>query len=153
MTTEEVLEKNKLIAEFMEIQEFAEQDIRPQGDLISWETYYYYCKNEFFVTKWFKTPALSFDYFVQNSKYHTNWQWLIPVVEKIESIHDDFHGYFGVHITSNSCAIQGTKLNTSIENPHYAYFAEWHGTTKIEATYIAVVNWIRWWNQKQKEDV
>jgi hypothetical protein len=129
MTTEEVLEKNKLIAEFM------------GGKMIV--TDYHGINIIEFPDKSTKD--------LHGLKYHKSFDWLIPVVEKIESIHDDFHGYFGVHITSNSCAIQGTKLNTSIENPHYAYFAEWHGTTKIEATYIAVVNWIRWWNQKQKE--
>lgn len=86
-------------------------------------------------------------------KFYTDWNWLMPVIEKIESIYDEFHGYFGVHITSNSCTIQGTKLRLDKDNPHYAYFADWYANTKIEATYIAVVNWIKWWNQKQKDEI
>ena len=83
----------------------------------------------------------------ENFKFHSSWIWLMPVVEKIESIHDDFHGYFGVHICSNSCVIQGTNLRTDPENFHQAYFSEHYGDNKIQATWLAVVSFIKWWNE------
>jgi hypothetical protein len=83
-------------------------------------------------------------------KYHSSWDWLMPVVEKIESIYDDFHGYFGVHISSNSCYIQGTKLRTEPGKEHYAYFNEATLSTKILSTHCAVYLLILWYN-KQKE--
>ena len=83
-------------------------------------------------------------------KYHSSWNWLMPVVEKIESIYDEFHGYFGVHISSNSCCIQGTKLDTRPGKEHYAYFNEVVLSNKKEATHIAVYQFIQWYN-KQKE--
>jgi hypothetical protein len=82
-------------------------------------------------------------------KYNKSWDWLMPIVEKIESIYDDFHGYFGVYISSNSCTIQGTRLNTSIENPHYAYHNDVTLNTKIESTWYAVVQFIQWYNTQQ----
>lgn len=84
--------------------------------------------------------------------YHNSWAELMPVVEKIESIHDEYHGYFGVHIVSNSCTIQGTKLDTRPESFHPAYFADHYHDTKLLATYEAVVSFIQWYTTKQSAD-
>ena len=81
-------------------------------------------------------------------KYDTSWDWLMPVVEKIESIHSSFHGYFGVHISSNSCCIQGTRLDTRPGKEHYAYFNEVVNETKILATFYAVYQFIIWYNKQ-----
>lgn len=97
-------------------------------------------------------PSWSDNYLtIGDLQYNTSWDWLMPVVEKIESIWDDFHGYFGVHISSNSCCIQGTKLNTTIENPHYAYFNEVVADTKIQATWQAVTGFIQWYNNNTQD--
>lgn len=118
-------EDNELIAQFMGF-EFIDDDpeVYPDGYWLDLP----YCQSKDF-------------------EYHENWDWLMPVIEKIESIYDDFHGYFGVYISSNSCTIQGTKLNTTIENPHYAYYNSECRETKIESTYHAVVLFIKWYNQ------
>lgn len=92
-----------------------------------------------------------FDLFAM--KYHSSWDWLMPVVEKVESIETDFDGYFQVHISSNGCTISGTRLNTSIENPHYAYFNDVVHESKISATWLAIVQFIQWYKTQTKQDV
>lgn len=94
---------------------------------------------------WHATP-------VQELNYHKDWSRLMPVVEKIESIHDDFHGYFGVHINSNGCTIQGTKFNTNPGKEHYAYFNDVTHETKILATHYMVYQFIQWLNQQKQKD-
>lgn len=84
-------------------------------------------------------------------KYHSYWDWLMPVVEKVESIETDFDGYFQVHISSNGCTISGTRLNTSIENPHYAYFNDVVHESKISATWLAIVQFLQWYNTQTKQ--
>lgn len=84
-------------------------------------------------------------------KYHTSWDWLMPVVEKIEAMHDKFHGYFGVHISSNGCTIQGTKFNTTPGKEHYAYFNDVTHETKILATHYMVYQFITWYNQQKQK--
>jgi len=86
-----------------------------------------------------------YDNVLTSLKYNYSWNDLMSVVEKIESIYDNFHGYFGVHISSNSCSIQGTNLRTDPENPCYAYFNETYGDNKIQATWLAVVSFIKWY--------
>ena len=81
--------------------------------------------------------------------YHDSWNWLMPVVEKIESIYDDFHGYFGIYIRGNGCTVQGTKFRPDVAMPRYVYYDEVTLATKIEATHKAVYNFIIWYNQNQ----
>lgn len=75
-------------------------------------------------------------------EFNSSWDWLMPVIEKIEKIHDSFHGYFAVYIGSNSCTIQGTNLRTDPNNPHYAYYNNVTLDTKINSVYEAILNFI-----------
>lgn len=66
--------------------------------------------------------------------YHASWNWLMPVVEKIEGIKnsDDYE----VDIFSNCCDIGGKFEAT--------------GKTKIEATWRACIQFIQWYNNQNK---
>jgi len=65
--------------------------------------------------------------------YDKDWNWLMPVVEKIEyiPISDDVNVRWDVCIYMKTCTI-GMKGTV--------------GTTKLEATYKAVVEFIKWYN-------
>ena len=104
-------------------------------------------------------PELCLRHKLHNLKYHSSWDWLMPVVEKIESIHDKHHGYFGVHISSNTCSIQGTNLWKSLllaipfdaskpYGPVYCSDTNAIFDTKIESTWYAVVSFIKWYNKE-----
>jgi len=90
--------------------------------------------------------------FNQNTmRFDKSWDWIMPVVEKIESIYDDHHGYFTVHIHSNACDIQGTNLWKAIEPESIygdVYMSDPNAifNTKIESTYYNVVQFIKWYN-------
>lgn len=93
--------------------------------------------------KWWDAKAL---------QYHSSWDWLMPVVEKIEEIEDEHHGHFGVYINSNGCSIQATNLRTDeplADPPHY--FDEVISVTKNQATWKAVINFILWYNSTSKQ--
>lgn len=85
-------------------------------------------------------------------KYHEDWHCLMGVVEKVESTYDEFHGYFGVHISSNSCSIQGTNLRTDPKSFHPAYMSDPNAIfdTKLNSTWYNIVKFIGWWNEYQK---
>ena len=82
-------------------------------------------------------------YFIDELKYHEDWNWLMVVVEKIESL-----GYnidtMKVDITkyqsSQFCGIyiDGKRI--------YTNYCE----TKIEAVYNACVEFIKWYNTQNK---
>jgi hypothetical protein len=75
-------------------------------------------------------------------KYSSDWNWLMPVVEKIEGLHSIFeHYYLNVRISQGYVQIEGVKghriyFNTSVEGG------------KIKATYKAVVEFIKYYNDR-----
>jgi hypothetical protein len=89
-------------------------------------------------------------YSLSDAKFHSSWDWLIPVVEKIENIKCSVNGRFGVYISSNNCAIQSTKLFMSDRNDRY-YF-DICDDTKFNAVYKSVIEFIKWYNTKEYED-
>jgi len=86
---------------------------------------------------------------VKNIKYHSSWNCIMPVIEKIESIKDDHHGRFGVYINSNNCHIQSTKFRSIETNQNY-YFADYTLETKLLSTYQAIVEFIKWYNTQDR---
>lgn len=78
-----------------------------------------------------------------NGGYHQSWDWLMPVVEKIEQ-------QFTVKIIryadecSNICEIETTEYNPL--QIAYCYGYDYDGKTKIQVVFDAVVEFIKWWN-------
>ena len=74
-------------------------------------------------------------YFIDELKYHEDWNWLMIVVEKIESL-----GY-RIEIVKHICRIYLSNKETIIISEN---------TPKIEAVYNAVVEFIKWYNNQNK---
>ena len=68
--------------------------------------------------------------------YHTSWDWLMPVVEKIESLRD-----------ANGDAYRFTidMCNAQIEGTHIEIIG---GAYKLNTTYKAVVKFIQYYQKK-----
>lgn len=119
-------ENNKLIAEFMGGLYNNQSRLSLQSNEI-WLPYHGVCS-----------------YKSNNGKclqYHSSWDWLIPVVEKIESLD------FRVEIIDTRVDIEdfrgfefSKRFEPIVEN------------TKIEAVYNACVTFIEWYNSAQKEN-
>lgn len=73
---------------------------------------------------------------IENLKYHSSWDWLMPVVEKIETID------FVVIIKQGECVIVNNSGNTP-------KFIQQVSTTKIESTWLACVEFIEWYNKNK----
>ena len=70
-----------------------------------------------------------------NLQFHSDWNWLMEVVEKIESL-----GY-RIEIVKHICRIYLSNKETIIISEN---------TPKIEAVYNAVVEFIKWYNNQNK---
>tara|TARA_R110000796_G_scaffold171140_1_gene288146 strand:+ start:1686 stop:1979 length:294 start_codon:yes stop_codon:yes gene_type:complete len=70
--------------------------------------------------------------------YHDSWDWLMPVVEKIECTHDDKGDCFNVMMEAFECTISGLGLTLCL-----------NGHTKMDATYKAVVEFIKEHNDER----
>ncbi len=122
-------ENNRLIAEFM-----GGQRVLLDKDVYNMPTHNSLC------------------YGVNELKYHTSWDWLMPVVERIRSVTSYDRDRFGTEVV-----IYGNK--TSIKSGGYG--EKEHGKlffnrtirgkyNSKEHTYEAVVEYIKWYNKNKK---
>ena len=89
---------------------------------------------------------------VEELLYHKSFDWIMPVVDQIESIKDEYHGRFGVYISSNTCTIQATNFRPDKripDPPHYFDMAT--ADTKLDAVWHVVVRFIKWYNTRKNE--
>lgn len=78
----------------------------------------------------------------KKTKYHTSWDWLMPVVEKINKIAIDDYGQVEVVIYPSHCEIytSGRELLIEVEDR----------SSLIYNMYLTVVAFIQWYNSNQK---
>lgn len=123
MKTEEIIENNKLIAEFMGWDKYNNGVYYTPFDDAS------YCGGE---------PTHIVNY-PQHLKFHFSWDWLMPVVKKIENL-----GYT-VTIAGILCKI--TKV-LDIENP-VASLVCGDRSKKLEIVYETIIQFIKWYNENK----
>ena len=89
-------------------------------------------------------------------KYHTRWDWLMPVVEKIESIRHIGIDAIYFKIEGKTCQIwtyfdvkEFLRLTGDDKNEGNKFRVGHTAKTKIEATYHACVDFIKWHNSQK----
>jgi hypothetical protein len=84
------------------------------------------------------------DRFLDCTEYDTDWNWLMEIVEKIESLTD---------INSNGCfmLLESIGFNAKfIFDDGTRILKDSKGETKMEATYNACVEFVQWYNNQNK---
>lgn len=75
--------------------------------------------------------------------YHDSWEWLMEVVNKINSFEENGVFTYGVIIAPEACVIERPTQYGNIENEH--------GATLIEMVYLTIVEFIEWYNKEVKK--
>jgi len=84
-------------------------------------------------------------------KFHASWDWLMPVVEKIESIKIPQVAYgFEFSIKGKRCITLSKITGEDVVVIGFHNYDKKYFYTKLEATWLAVVEFIKWYN-KSKE--
>ena len=128
-----------LIAEFMDIKE-----IESSYDSYGEQLPYWYTPYLGYRTGSYDAPNNSFEQFLQQAKFRTSWDWLMPVLEKIVK----------------------TKIGDGIKYVEYPYLRTFgmineetgdfmvrlngsqlfQAKELFEATYDAVIDFLQWWS-------
>lgn len=129
MIVQSILEGNKIIAEFLGINPqriVSEMPINKDGN---------YCNGNGDLDKYGNPCYLVY---APSLQYNSSWDYLMPVVEKIES------KGFDVFINGLYCRITDSGMsNFEIESGDVK--------SKIEAVWLAVVEFIKWYNSQKQE--
>ena len=126
MTNEEIIEGNKLIAKFMG------GKFRKSKD-----------KNA--LDKYFDLKDKGYFYYENEICYHASWDWIMPVLEKIEQIGCIIEISYSLVCMCRICVIwkkHEKALNIINDNNG--------GLEPIIAIYKSVVEFIKWYNQNTK---
>lgn len=125
-------ENNKLIAEFLGFIAISEENFLADNYKVSDED---------------KLMIL------EATKYHSDWNWLMEIVEKIESLGAN------VWVVKNKVKVTiigelAQKLNNSLYDTEFeGYDFEYYTQeTKIEAVYNACLEFIKWHNSAKKDE-
>jgi hypothetical protein len=124
-----ILEGNKLIAEFM--------GAKPCKD---WQGYDGYEHPHWLHFQWSNRVQDNlelYSYRYSQLEYHSSWDWLMPIIERIESL-----GY-------------RWEIGMSTISP-YHYCKIWsigsiEGISPLDAIYGACIEFIKWYNQNEKK--
>lgn len=116
-----VTENNKLIAEFMGKEVITEKDFLAYN--------YEELKDNMYIDT--------------TLKYHSSFDWLMEVVEKVENLHEANNVLIGTNLTYIQIHNKATNEQETFKGV---------GQTKIEAVYNAVVAFIEWYNSAGKEN-
>ncbi len=135
MTQQEIISGNKLIAEFMGAKKTGASTSLGNGKI----------SNEYRVNVTEQIEAIFYDKEgawndFKDLKFHSSWDWLMPVVEKIESLSKNPCIQWWATIYANTCSIADEDENVICDVP---------ANTKIEATWKAVIDFITWHNQNK----
>ena len=128
---ENITENNQLIAEFMGVFD----KILSTGNIHSWSDAPFYYTTEDTKEKVIKNIC-------KYSKYDLDWNWLMGVIEKIESLptmKDNGNFFFEIHQDSVT-VFNSTRMDIVIEVIGQG--------SRINNTYQAVIEFIKWYNNK-----
>jgi len=78
---------------------------------------------------------------ITNMKYHSSWEWLFAVVEEIKEL--------GYDVSISSVGLWCTYI--SRDDIYESEITSMGGMKPIENTFIAVVNFINWYNKNKKD--
>jgi hypothetical protein len=144
------MEKNKLIAEFMGVKPIMESP-----------NVYSYVDSPFISIRE-DNPEKVMEGIGEYVKYHTSWDWLMPVLNVIEKMgativinsnFNPFHNitFHQVTISIESGTLSDSKKTFCTDGFKYKKHSQ-SSTNKIIEVYNSVVNFIEWYYQTLKEN-
>jgi len=81
-----------------------------------------------------------FDHLNTKALYHISWDWLMPVVEKIENLHD---GEYFFDICGRRSRISIMVNHNTDDNATIVEFHALNSSSKMEAIWLSVVEFIK----------
>ncbi len=136
ITTEEILEYNKMCADFL-----GAKNVGKKGYL----KLDYYQHDLFNRTEWSNTYQDNIEVdtlLVSSMRFHLDWNWIIEVIEQIENL----PAKYVVVIKDSTCDIH----NIFIKDKPFNFYARYGMLNKRQAAVKAINTFLIWYNETDK---
>lgn len=134
MTQKEINDYNEMCASFL-----GWEKLDTDSEMQTWKVLYKNNEGEYKYTL--------------NMQFHSDWNFIIEVIEKIELLSDKFHGCFRVIIDSNTCTIKSSNLKIDNHRFSYTYHSECISETKKEAVVDAINEFLTFYNHDNYDTI
>lgn len=124
MSKQEILEGNKIIAKFMQYNDIDCHECK-HSDVCN----HLQC-------------GLSTQEKIEQFKFHSSYDWIMPVVEKIEQLLFPNDVFYNIHILGGCCVC---IISSDMDE-----LGQYSEPTKILTVFKAVVEFIKWYNEQNK---
>lgn len=84
-------------------------------------------------------------------EFDNNWNHLMFLIDRIETLETEFDGRFTVSIRGNECIICSSNFDSRPNSYHPSYFMTETLPIKIESVYYCVKCFCYWYNQNHKK--
>lgn len=132
---EKIIANNKLIAEFM-----GGTLITPKNTL--YQPYY----------RWYHTDTemVKRDVIISRLRYHDSWDWMMPVIENINSFQAKYVGS-GVSLHHRNCLLgyHASSNGSHVYEKSFDTYKNDQTKTLLENTFDAIVEFINWYNKNK----
>lgn len=141
-----IIEGNKLIAKFLWGKQGNPEDREPEwytGEDLP------YCDED----KYYQNVGAMVPITLEIMQFNSSWDWLMPVVEKIESIREDTNWQFTQEAYVVIIQMGGCTIESVLNNPDLAprkYQNTVWANNKLLSTWTAVVEFIKWYNTQNQ---
>lgn len=143
MTYEEILENNKLIAKFIDLTPhnlFPDELQAP--DNFGWMAVNVNVNSDYAKED---NEFIGFEEFFQ---FHKSWDWLMPVVDKIELLNHNvliYNGYVLINTYHDWFECNPEVIENRYTDKNMFEINN-YGENKLETTYLSVIEFIKWYN-------
>ena len=104
----------------------------------------YYVKNDYYI----KSNGILGNVYFHEAKYHSSYDWLMPVLEKIRQI--TTFSYINIYNKGITTGCEIRIFNIDNEELFYTYpKLNTEGQKLIDIVYLAIINFIKWYNESE----
>lgn len=98
-----------------------------------------------FKVRFTENISRSYSYKNEDFRFDISWDWLMPVVKKIErtSINEEYYSFFTSISNVGTTIMSKTKLGS----PNYDFSTSLKEETKLKSTYRAIIEFITFFNK------
>ncbi len=89
-------------------------------------------------------------FYLAHAKFHSSWDWLMPVIDKINELGKEVN--FTLHKTYYSCSVAKVKNSKMYKSFNFAHSEIKYKGREIEGAFLLVGKFLTWYNENKNDE-